>query len=620
MKRVATAVACVATAIVLTACGTPRDTAPSDVGVVLVDDGKATIVVPALWAGSTSEGIPIGGVEPARITVSTAGDSPEFRVNLADIEAQGAGEAWRAATSMAAVFATIFVGADPRDVDLDFTVTGPIDGPSAGGILTVGLIAALQGAPLAPGVTMTGTITADGSIGAVGSVPTKLEAAAKAGYSTVVLPAALMADDFNGGGDLTTIAERLDIAIIPVRTIGEAYAAMTGLSIESPVLTELISLSPRATTVARKSTQELLVAARQMLGRTTDSVIPEVTDWASEQLTEAEAAITTEDFAKAYGIAAFVLTELTREEARNETSALIAQEGFPLAHEKVQQATQQTLPLSERAMSQARSTPIAGFSQCMALPAALGWASFAEVTSAGIQRKLGTTSDPRVLTEASQSIAESRLGLDVFLPDALEIVAALGSGSGEDCNEYSAHLSGYSSFLVQAARYGEDYLGTVLGSTLEDETSGLKFDYLQGALIAREQSQDIKPSVEPYESEAEQYSTALTYFWLASYAITEEQAYEVSPTGTSATGDSALDAAVDQTWWFIDTRNELLGQLGVDTSAATWSSRWALEAAMSERSTSLAKQAGWLAQGELWYDAVQVSTSLSYLSPVTIKE
>lgn len=619
MKRLATAVTCVATAIVLTACGTRTATAPSDVGSVLVDGGKATIVVPALWAGSTSDGTPIGGVEPASITASTAGNTPEFRVNLADIEAQGAGQAWRAATSMAAVFATVYVGADPRDVDLDFTVTGPIDGPSAGGILTVGLIAAFQGASLAPGVTMTGTITADGSIGAVGSVPTKLEAAARAGYSTVVVPAALMTDDFNDGDDLTAIAEGLDIAIVPVRTIGEAYAAMTGLPIESPVLTEPISLSPRATTVARRSTQELLVTARQMLGRSSNSFIPEMTTWATEQLAQAEEAVTTEDFAAAYGIAAFVLTELTREEARNETTALVAREGFPSARAKVQQATQQTLQLSERAMSRARRTPIAGFSQCMALPAALGWASFAEVTSAGIQRKLDTTSEPRVLSEASQSIAESRLGLDVFLPDALEIVAALDSGGDENCDEYSAHLSGYSSFLVQAAHFGEDYLSTVLSSTLEDETSGLKFDYLQGALIAREQSDEIKPSVEPYASEAEQYSTALTYFWLTSYAITEEQAYEVSPAGPSATGDSALDAAVGQTWWFVDTRNELLGRQGVDTSAATWSSRWALEAAVSERSTSLAEQAGWLAQGELWYDAVQVSTSLSYLNPVTIK-
>ncbi|MBU6244157.1 MAG: hypothetical protein KGP12_02975 [Actinomycetales bacterium] len=91
--------------VATTACaGSP--TSPDKVGTLRYEDGVAHITVPALWAGQNDQGEMVGGVEPAEIAVSTAGVTPEYAVDLADIEAQGAGDAWQAATSMAAALAT----------------------------------------------------------------------------------------------------------------------------------------------------------------------------------------------------------------------------------------------------------------------------------------------------------------------------------------------------------------------------------------------------------------------------------------------------------------------------------------------------------------------------------
>ena len=45
-----------------------------------------------------------------------------------------------------------------------YDITGAIDGPSGGGALTVGTMAAITGATVKPKIAMTGTIAPDGTI------------------------------------------------------------------------------------------------------------------------------------------------------------------------------------------------------------------------------------------------------------------------------------------------------------------------------------------------------------------------------------------------------------------------------------------------------------------------
>lgn len=83
------------------------------------------------------------------------------------------------------------VGKKPAyDYVFHFETSGAhlVGGGSAGGAMTIATIAALENKPIKHGVLMTGTIEPDGSIGPVGGVYEKAQAAADAGYKIFLVP------------------------------------------------------------------------------------------------------------------------------------------------------------------------------------------------------------------------------------------------------------------------------------------------------------------------------------------------------------------------------------------------------------------------------------------------
>lgn len=63
-----------------------------------------------------------------------------------------------------------------------------VDGPSAGMAMTVLLVMEIQDKPINDAILLTGTIQPDGTIGPVGGVPQKAEAAGKYGAKTFIVP------------------------------------------------------------------------------------------------------------------------------------------------------------------------------------------------------------------------------------------------------------------------------------------------------------------------------------------------------------------------------------------------------------------------------------------------
>jgi predicted S18 family serine protease len=79
--------------------------------------------------------------------------------------------------------------------DLIFSINAPgmvpsVDGPSAGALMTLLAISAIDGRPLRGDVTLTGTIDEDGKVGAIGGIPQKAQAAKDAGKVLFLLPRA----------------------------------------------------------------------------------------------------------------------------------------------------------------------------------------------------------------------------------------------------------------------------------------------------------------------------------------------------------------------------------------------------------------------------------------------
>ncbi len=81
-------------------------------------------------------------------------------------------------------------GINPNEYYIHINLPGsaPIDGPSAGAAIAVSVFSAITGKVVCPGIAMTGEISINGSIRAVGGIKAKILAAKRAGATLVIVP------------------------------------------------------------------------------------------------------------------------------------------------------------------------------------------------------------------------------------------------------------------------------------------------------------------------------------------------------------------------------------------------------------------------------------------------
>lgn len=125
--------------------------------------------------------------------------------------------------------------ADCSGKDFFFTIRaapGIVGGPSAGASAAVLAAAMVDGRTLDPNVVITGTINSGGLIGPVGGLQHKLEAAAKGGMTTMLIPAgtSIVKED-NSTVDLVALGKTLNVSVIEVATLDQALIHFTGSAI-----------------------------------------------------------------------------------------------------------------------------------------------------------------------------------------------------------------------------------------------------------------------------------------------------------------------------------------------------------------------------------------------------
>lgn len=114
------------------------------------------------------------------------------------------------------VLRTMGVPAHQYDIHVNFPGGVPIDGPSAGIAMAVGIYSAIYKIPVKHTVAMTGEIGIHGDVKPVGGVFSKVRAAKFAGAESVLIPAENMQ---------SSLKEIGDIQIIPVKRLEEVFAA-----------------------------------------------------------------------------------------------------------------------------------------------------------------------------------------------------------------------------------------------------------------------------------------------------------------------------------------------------------------------------------------------------------
>jgi Lon-like ATP-dependent protease len=137
-----------------------------------------------------------------------------------------------------------FTGKDIKNMDLHIQFIGTyggVEGDSASISVATAVISAIEGIPVRQDVAMTGSLSVRGDVLPVGGVTYKIEAAAKAGIRTVLIPYANLAD--------VLIEDRYKdlVTIIPVKTIEEVLTNALVPENREGFLTKLRNLAAQTT-------------------------------------------------------------------------------------------------------------------------------------------------------------------------------------------------------------------------------------------------------------------------------------------------------------------------------------------------------------------------------------
>ncbi|AJC71411.1 serine protease [Thermococcus guaymasensis DSM 11113] len=208
-----------------------------------------TVILKAPAVSRTADGRLVGVATNFVITVAPGSGHVYLETwPLAEVDMQ-------ASARLATQIAGEVTGKDMSKYDVFIQVKADspiIGGPSAGGTMTVGIIAALEGWEVRDNVMMTGMINPDGTIGPVGGILEKAAAAASVGAKLFLIPEGQRIQvvqerqERNIGGiiQITTTTKKVDVAqyakerwgleVKEIRDIYDAVYYFTGHRLQKP--------------------------------------------------------------------------------------------------------------------------------------------------------------------------------------------------------------------------------------------------------------------------------------------------------------------------------------------------------------------------------------------------
>jgi hypothetical protein len=574
-------------------------------------DAGFEVTVPALWADPS---LGTGGIEPAIVRVRQSAET-RFSIDLADIQAQGAGKAWTAASTSAAALGTMISGKSPEGLDISFSITGPIDGPSAGAILTVGVVAAILDAPLRDDVTMTGTISPDGSIGSIGGADLKLRAAAEAGFRTVLLPSANMEfTDRESGEQVSAIeyGQRLGLNVRAIASVQEAFAIFTDNHFAYPSK-PAYKLSPQVA-AATVATTEGLVAQLARAAIDLDPTRPAQGEVMSA-LDDARVSLAQGKTDTAYALAVDGMLVAARDLAEAAALSVIARAGVESAQVAVLAGLVRTRDEASRAIASVLDEASSmGSDQQLSVPSAMGWLVYSRSILDALEPVLTTSSDPAFIVRVARAVADQQVSVRTLAVDAMNVIRAMPTLPVAAVFERAAFLAAYADFLLRAGRANESYIRDVFfkGADPGSEQAGSDMGFML-PLVAQMsvESSRIGSEQETLRTEIEQTAVAMSYFIASSSLVSTIQVFGMYEFGVGADPRSleqaeALAQSVRTGQRVVIEVTSILGSRGVAPGYSTWSAQWGAAAfdALSARGRPAA--GGVLGLNEIWFDAVTV--------------
>lgn len=575
-------------------------------------NGGVQIIVPALWVDVATNS---GGLEYTTVWVGHDGTAP-LTVQLDDLQAEGAGSAWRAASASAAAVGTMMSGEDPTNINFNFDVSGPIDGPSAGAILTVGVLAALKNTPMKPTVTMTGTISPDGSIGTVAGIAAKMRAAADNGFTTVVLPQLATTVQPTGEGERVDTIEygtSLGLSVVLAQNVSQAYEVFTGKPLFRTVTADYsLQDSPSLLSAQARSTQVQIEAARAATSEiSSDDPLRNALD---QELLSAEEAIAAGNMNAAFALAVDVLNQASREAMRSDISSLITAQGVSAASIHLSATiTSDIASIDELTVRETQRVSELSASQTIFLPSALTWLSYARAVLVSLQPNLDAI-DPTSATAAEDLVTvagivgEQMAGVNHTFRQNITMLDALPADTVIPAEPVMNHLVGYTDFLVEAGQQNENYLSGAFGLQPADIASMPLGSLLPVVSALSVETAQIDPATGSASQDVANAATALSYYATTSLLVSSVQALGIESLGIIETpsiqSPDVVLSSLNTGAQIVNSQASLIFAEGLQPGFASWSTAWGLEAFTTLSTLGRPGDGTIIALNEIWFDTV----------------
>ncbi|MBK9032849.1 MAG: hypothetical protein IPL61_16520 [Myxococcales bacterium] len=224
--------------------------------VVPLAAGERKVSVDSLYV-DTGATPPVGGLGAVELTAATS-TAGQVRVGIFEDVSGGLGPSWRAGVWTASLVAADLLGKDLTDLTFTAAASGRVDGASASGLMTAGYLAGLLGYAVSPEATMTGIINPDGTIGPVGGIPQKFEAAIAKGKKRLGYPIGMRkAVDLATGEevDLVELAAAHGAEAVEIADVYAALTLLTGKELARPVPVTVAQMAPPEPVVAAMERQ-----------------------------------------------------------------------------------------------------------------------------------------------------------------------------------------------------------------------------------------------------------------------------------------------------------------------------------------------------------------------------
>ena len=339
------------------------------------------------------------------------------------------------------------------------------------------------------------------------------------------------------------------------------------------------------------------------------------------QLGQASAALASGDVAKAYGLGVDTYTLLVRENAIANINSSFADQG-PSGQLATLKEMSKALELFSSAAIETTSNitgldPVAQLS----LPFAMGWFTWADAILEGTSSALAAGSiTPNSYGITAAALAEQQAAIEVFGPDAIEVVRSTPNPAVTTTTPPPEFLSGYTNFLVTAGSANLDYLSAVIGSKATTDSNGNPVFVALGMNALSATVEATPADTQPVNEEIQQASVAVTYFIFGTGLVSNTGANGIIGNGVGADTRSTvtLPGLINSVLLAesgVAALVDLLASRNVDPASARWSAQWGVAAANALNGSGRDAAGEYLALNELWYDAINCSVLYAATAP-----